>query len=257
MTEPRRESESATPFERLEAEAIDRAISADDRKERSEWLEIAKSIQERKRLSLDIDKLSLECDTARLENKFGRTRFIATILTPILAVITTAAAIVFQAYQFRINSRFQSEQLKTTTELEVAKDEDEKWRELMKAVSFNDSKSALVGALAVEGFFSSKYYSRESRSIATALLPLVDDVSGFDYVLDELALRTSATNQYELVSISSMIAFRAKQQHHLDAGAAINDHHEVPAFLQHDVSSIDPNPDTRRLNQAMRDKISA
>jgi hypothetical protein len=250
-----------------EADAIQNALESSDPKIRSEWIDLSRIIQERRKISLDISKLSVDSDTAMMENRFGRTRFWATTLTPVLAVLITGATLLIQARQFRTSndqqakqykatSDFQANQFKATNNLQVSQNADASWRELIKSVSFNDPKSALIGALAVEGFFDSPTYGSQSRSIATALLPVVDNVGGFDQIFDELRKRTNVRNQYELVSISTMISFRAREQHKLGA-TALTDGQNVPTFLLYDITSIDPNPDSKGKNQVMQDKVTS
>ena len=241
---------------RLDLDAILRAQETDDPEERLKWIDISKSIRERCKTVVEEANARFQGQNAMAEVKHQRSRFVATTLTPVLSVLITGLALVFQANQFRITSENQTKQFKAGSELQAAQSEDEKWRESMKAVSLSDPKASFVGTLAMQAFFDSPRYGGESKSIASALLPNVNNVTGFDEVFDDLIRRIATNNQYEITGLSSMLLMSAREEHHL-TGAALPDSSPLPGFLIHDVESIDPNPDYGSGGQQMRDKVHA
>jgi hypothetical protein len=238
------ESKDGT-YKEIENDALQGATRSEDPNLRLQWAGLAKSISETQKLKLDIQN-------ALADAKHERTRFWATVLTPLVAVTITAAALVVQAYQFRRSNEAQREQAAQQAE----QNEDSKWRDLLKSVSFQDPKAALVGALAMEGFFDSPHYRTEARSIATALLPIVNNVNGFDQIVDVMTTKTNDKNQKDLSSISSMLLLAERDRHKLYKAVSL-DLDNSTAFLNHDVKAIDPNPSYKSGIDPMRDKVAA
>jgi hypothetical protein len=230
---------------RLDRNALLSAEEAKDPAQQLKWLEISQIVRARCKAVAEETGAKLEARTRQAEVDHQRSRFIATTLTPVLSVLITALALVFQAQQF-----------KKTSETQARQSEDEKWRESMKAVSLADPKSSMVGALAMQTFFRSERYSPQSQMIAAALLPNVNNVTGFDEVFDELVRSVDKDRQYLITGIGSMLLMAAREEHHLTVPTLVNPS-ETPPFLEHDVTSIDPNPDFTRGGETMRDKVLA
>ncbi len=243
-------------FEDIEVDALRRAQEAGDPEIRLKWIEVAKAIQDRNKIILDAADSSLRCKNAELDLKNQRWRFVATTLTPVLALLITAAALVFQTMQFRKTISFQANQFAQTSALEAVKNEDAKWQELMKSVSFKDPKSALVGALSMQAFFESDRYGKQSRSIAVALLPEINNVNAFDEIFAQIIHHSREDNENDLVSISVMLSMSARQIHGTQA-TAMPDREPIPPFLQFDVAAIDPNPEYKNEGKSMEDKVIA
>jgi hypothetical protein len=234
-------------FESIEIDALCKAAESGDPEHRLKWIEVAKAIQERRKIIIDAADAELRSKNSALDIKNRRVQFLATTLTPLIAVLITALALVFQSLQFG-----------ETAKRESIKNEDAQWQEMMKSVSVKDPKVAFVGALAMQSFFSSPRYGKQSRSVATALLPQINNVNGFDEIYAEMIHQTNKerNNEDDLTSISQMITMSARYQHETPI-TALQDKDDVPPFLQYDVLNIDPNPDYDKEGQPMRDKVMA
>lgn len=226
------------------AKASENEIAAD----RKTWLEIAKNALDLKSTSTDI--------------RYKRWAAFA----PYIAVIFTAVALMAQVWQFRVSSAFQADQfrassqaqaaqLKTSSQVQADQSEDASWRELLKSVSFRGGDSALVSALAMQGFFGSPRYGLQARSIATALLPKVTNVAGFDEVFDDMVRKTNSDNFKDLRSVSAMISFSERYDYKIE-GPTLSPESKIPPFLEHDVTSIDLSPHVP-LEKTIRDRIAA
>ena len=210
-------------FQELEDYALGRAMESKKAEVRQKWLDITKTIR-------DAEKVKQEAEEQGREAAYAKSRFWATTLTPALSVAIAFIAICVQSVQISYTAKTHAEE-----------SEDAKWRELLKSVKFESPKSAVVGALAVEGFFGSHRYGAESRSIATALLPLVNNVNAFDEIVDAMESKTNQDNQKDLSNVSAMLLYLGREQHKLK-GAINLSSPAISTFLQHDIDSIDPNP---------------
>ncbi len=164
-------------------------------------------------------------------------RYVAT-LVPLISVVITAIALIVQVHETNRTS------------------EDSKWQDSMKSVSFKDPKEALVGALAMRAFFDSPRYGAQSRQIASALLPIVNNVNGFDEILQSMMDHTDARNQVDITSVSQGLLMTALYRDRVNIPLWTSST-EVPAFLAHDVALIDFDPDYQTEGPAMRDTVTA
>jgi len=239
------ESEINQICQRIDSEAIKSAGKTPDPAERLKWLQISQSVRTRCKTLAEENDTKLEAQNRKSDVAHERSRFIATSIVPAISVFIAMVALVFQANQFKKSSDTQARQ-----------SEDERWGESMKAVSLADPKASIVGALAMQTFFPSQRYGKQSQMIAAALLPNVKNVTGFDEVLDDLIQSVPADGQYLVTGIGSMLLMAAREEHHLK-GAILESPSETPVFLEHDVLSIDPNPDLEKEGELMQDKIYA
>lgn len=164
---------------RIEREALRRAEEAHDPSQQLKWIGIAKSVRERCKTVVEEANARFEAQNTKAEMRHERSRFMATTFTPVLSVLLTAFALAFQARQFKQASENQKNQFTQTSTLQANQSKDEKWRESMKSVSLSDPKASFVGALSMQAFFDSPRYRDESMSIASALLPNVNNVKRF------------------------------------------------------------------------------
>ena len=94
-------------LDEIEKKAIARAASTEDWKKRSEALEIVRTVTERRKMLKEMKKIELDAQDAVQEQKFGRAKFWASAMTPLLAVALTGAALLLQTAQFRAGEETQ------------------------------------------------------------------------------------------------------------------------------------------------------
>jgi hypothetical protein len=171
----------------IEEAALKHAAEAADPDVQLKYLEIANAAGERRKARLETRKLKFEARNAAIDSRFARTRFWASTITPLLALVVTGITFVvtvqIQSKQFKATTKAQSAQFQTTADSQRDANEDAQWKDALGKVSFKDSESALVGALAMEGFFGKGRYQDQARSIAAASLPMVSNVAAFDQIV--------------------------------------------------------------------------
>src|SRR5258707_15585844 len=96
----------------MEDAALQRAAASTDPDVQLKFLQIAKALSERRKDNLESEKIQFEAQNAATECKFGRTRFWASTITPILALIITGFTFVLtvksQSNQFDATMRNQN-----------------------------------------------------------------------------------------------------------------------------------------------------
>jgi hypothetical protein len=131
--------------ESIACTALQRALDAETPDLQLRFLEIAKAVAERKKAIAEAEKSGLDAKNASLELRFQKTRFWATTLTPVLAVVITAVTLV-------VTVAVQTWQFRRTTDSQRDASEDSQWRDALGKVSFADSNSALAASFAMQGF---------------------------------------------------------------------------------------------------------
>jgi hypothetical protein len=146
------------------------------------------------------------------------------------AIVLAAATLVGQTVQF----------LYTAYEQERA-NEDTQWHTAVQGTSFQDSASALVGALNMQGFFGSQKYGAQALSIAVALLPLINShPEGFDEVFFEmLNHHIDSSNQDSIFDISRSILDSVRTVYSSTAVSDLQDG-QSPAFLDSLLGGVAP-----------------
>ena len=107
---------------------------------------------------------------------------------PLLALVVTAIALVYQSKQFKTTLIEQQKQSWRNQKQRREASEDAQWREALKLVSFKDQASSQVGLFAMQGFFSSERHGAQARTIASVILPNITNVNAFDEVMSRIFL---------------------------------------------------------------------
>jgi Pentapeptide repeats (8 copies) len=231
----------------LEDAALKHAAEATDPDLQLKYLNIAKTLGEARNAAIDC--------------RFARTRFWASTVTPILALVITGLTFVvtvsMQSKQFRATMEAQSGQFQKTADSQSAANEDSKWKDAIGRVSVKDPASALVGAFAMQGFFYRKGpYRDQARSIAADLLPLVRDVQAFDELVTAIEVDSTNDDQFKLIGIGQMISFAQREGHGVTGAASIKGP-GVPPFLDYDIVSIKMNPTSETKMDPESTKVAA
>lgn len=178
----------------IEKKALEQAAAAEAQKERTEALEIAKTIIETRKLAAETEKIRLDAKEVSREYKFGRAAHWASMLTPLLAVALTALTLYNQSRQFS-----------ETAKLQADGSEESEWRDAVKNLSMKDARTTLLGAFSMHGFFNSPNHANQARTIAATLLPHVDISDGFDNIFFDILDATNASNQVHVVAIGKTL----------------------------------------------------
>lgn len=243
----------------IEADAIKQANEAEDPEVRLKWIAIANAIQDRRKSRAETNNAVLTAKNTAADLHHQRMRFFLATFTPTVSTFIAVFALLFQGFQFEKSSKLQADQFAKSIKLQADQNEDSKWQESMKSVSFKDPQSALTGALSMQPFFSLQRYASQSRAIASSLLPIVSNVDGFDEVLAALYATTNAKvsdDQIPITGIAQTLLLAARERHRL-LGTAWSGARGMPAFLHYRIESIDPVPSDREWEQSARDKVAA
>lgn len=171
----------------------------------------------------------------------------------ILAVVVTGLALMLQTRQFHQTISQQVEQFGRTEKQQAEAHEDTEWREALKSVSFNDPRSSMIGAFAMQGFFNSPRYSQHAREIASGLLANTKNVSDFDEILTEMREKTDASNMTHMTVVAQMLGYEQRSKYKMKGAASDAD----TPFLMKVVDEIDPNPNNLEHNPDLQVKIAA
>src|ERR1700730_525036 len=244
----------------MEDAALRHAAEATDPNIQLRYLEIAKVLGERRKDISEAKKDEFEAQNAAIESRFVRTRFWASTVTPILALVVTGITFVVtvrtQSKQFAFTAATQAEQFQKTAEFQRDTNEDSQWKDALGKVSFKDSESALVGAFGMEGFGRNKRYQEQARSIAAASLPLVRNVAAFDQIVAVIENDSTNQNQSDLIEISEMVSFAQRARHGI-VHAAAGKGSRLPSFLEYDILSIDMDPTVMARMDPQGTKVAA
>ncbi len=186
----------------IELQLIDQARKVENLENLSKVAEILRNIAERKKLLAESEKARFEASDAAAGSSFQKTRFWATTLTPLLAVFLTAAT-------FGLSFFFQIQQSKKT----ATDEEDSQWRSAIEKAYFSKSASRSGAVLEMQSFLTSPRYRAGARSVASTLLPEVEDTGVFDLVFFDLLSRTNEENQDEMVDLVRAISNRLWDVH--------------------------------------------
>jgi len=171
-----------------------------------------------------------------------------------LAVTTLAnaaplLALVISVFTFTATLREQRQQSEKNATLQTEANEDAQWREALKSVSFKDDLSSEVGAFVMQGFFHSKRYGAQARTIACALATNIPNVNAFDEVITRVRDNTDETNFPDLGVVAQMLGFAQRARFHISGAAS----KENTPFLIEDVDEIDVDPkSTHDQNQQVK-----
>ena len=222
----------------IEKKALEQAVASDDLEVRRKAMEIATAVSEKRKLMMETTKILLDTKEASLEYKFGRTKYWASTLTPLFAVLLTGAALLAQTWQYQSSAK-----------LQVDVSEESQWRDAIKNVSMKDTGTTLISAFAMRTFFDSPHYSVQARTVAATPLPHVDNPDGFDNVLFDMLYDNSKSNQSHIVAVAKTlfnsqldlyrVSVLANQPVKLEFGTLreILGDDDPPIFIQQDIAS--------------------
>jgi Pentapeptide repeats (8 copies) len=226
-------------YARLERIALDQAMEFATIEDRARAAEILKNLAEAR-------------NSAR-GARLNRMQFAATTIIPFLALIVTAATIVVQNRQFHKTLAHEADEFKEGQTLQRDAGEDAQWRDALKLVSFRNTQSAQLGALAMQGFFESKRYETQARQVARTLLIDISNVAVFDEILWNMRERTNAKNFTDLSVVAQMLGYAQRKTYHI-VGAASKSN---TPFLIAVVDEIDPDPHDIEHNRDQQIKVAA
>lgn len=158
--------------------------------------EFEKSRAEMQKLALEESKLRYENETAPQRERSERLREYVSLMTPIVAIVTLAATLGWQSWQF-----IHSEQDKR----EAA--EDSQWADAVKLISQTSKLSP--GVVALNPFLKSKRYGDSARDTAVQLLANTNDDIFFDSLLGATFVPLSWGKLDYLVRLDRALSVRA------------------------------------------------
>lgn len=244
-------------LDRFETQAFDEANKAADPETRLKWIQVANAIQDRRKSKADCEYAILNAQNIAADLKHQRTKFFVATLVPTVSTLIAVLALVFQGQQFNKSSEQEAIKFKQSTDFQTQQNTDSKWQESMKAVSFKDPQSALTGALSMQAFFGDKSYGSQSREIASSLLPLVNNVNGFEEVLEALYGTTAKDeDQIQIIAVAKALLMKAREQLKI-SGTEWSETNGLPKFLWYNIDSIDPNPEIKSGEREASDKVLA
>jgi hypothetical protein len=156
--------------------------------------QILRDVEGQRKIRADVRAAQHIALRSAAERKEEKVRFLIGTLMPTLAFLVTAGTFLFQIYQGKIAAQQQ---------------EDSQWRSALEKIA-PDSKSAHVGALEMESFFSSPRYQNVSRPVAASLLVTINDPTIFDLIFADFLDKTVGQKQQELVTVARALTSRLR-----------------------------------------------
>ncbi len=201
---------NVSDLENLERELRDKLLNSKDLESQTKAMELIRTLAESRKIDREAEKLGLETKTVESDYRFGKTRFWATTLTPLLAVALTATAIVMQTIQFK----------KTDKQQQAAR-EDTAWQEAVGNVSLENSGTILSSARTIQSFLSSgsPQHRKLARSVLLDLL-LLTNTNTFDSIVEDLFDQTNQDNQRDIIELGRTLIDLQKEhyrQHAIDS----------------------------------------
>lgn len=161
----------------------------------------------------DLDTLSRGVEIAKAcgeaakgHGRSYKVQFWVTTLAPLATVAAAVAALLFQNYQLTRTLKAQADQLIESANLQQQAGEDAEWRDAIKSITYKDPSQALPGAMSMIGFLDVPRYADTARVITVSLLPMVDNVEGFDDLMTALDAHTTSENQKYIIGIAQKVA---------------------------------------------------
>lgn len=154
---------------------------------------ILRDVEEKRKIRADLAMAQQKADHAAAERSSEKARFWTATLLPTLAFVVTAGALVWQIQQGKVTAQAE---------------EDSQWRAALEKIEL-DPKSAHVGALEMESFFSIDQRKRVARIIAASLLAKIDDPNIFQLVFEDIETH----QQSDLVLLARMLTLRLQDSY--------------------------------------------
>jgi hypothetical protein len=159
--------------------------------------QIFRDLEEQRKIRADLAAIQHNVQHSAAQRREERVRFLIATMMPTLAFLVTAGTFLFQIHQGKVAAQAQ---------------EDSQWRSALEKIA-PDSKSAHVGALEMESFFSSPRYQNVSRPVAASLMVAIDDPSIFDLIFADFLDKTIEHKQQELVTVARALTSRLQSRY--------------------------------------------
>lgn len=148
--------------------------------------DLEKSPAETRKLALEEQKLQHEINDASKHERSERLREYVSLLTPIVAIVTLAATLFSQTWQFLRSERERRDAAEAA-----------QWEEAVKAISQTTKLSP--GVVALNRFLKSSNYGDQAKSLAVQLLANGSDKLFFDELFGEAFVPISERNNFDRV----------------------------------------------------------
>jgi len=169
-------------------------------------LDLAEQTTDLEALSKGVDIAKASAEAAKGYGRTVKFQFWVTTLAPLATVVGAVAALLFQNHQLTETLKAQSAQLIQASQLQQRAGEDAEWRDAIKGINYKDSSKALAGTMSMIGFLDVPRYADTARVVTVSLLPMVDNLEGFDDVMTALDGRTTNENQKYIIGVAQKVA---------------------------------------------------
>jgi hypothetical protein len=160
-------------------------------------VEIGKARSELAKVDEELAKLKYENTTASKRERSERIRDYITFFTPLVTIITLAATLGFQGWQFR----------KSESDRREAALADQ-WREAQKAISTSGDLSP--GVVALQPFLRSPKYGEQARDLAVSLLENTSNPTFFTSLFGPTLTPVAWRNVKDLLRLDRRLYERAR-----------------------------------------------
>jgi len=159
--------------------------------------DLEKSRAETRKLTLEEEKLRYENNTASKREHSERFREYVSLLTPIVAIVTLAATLFSQTWQFLRSESERREAAETA-----------QWEDAIKTISQTTKLSP--GVVALNRFLKSKTYGDQAMSLAVQLLANSSDILFFDDLFGAAFVPINWDNLDQLVKLDRALVTRVQ-----------------------------------------------
>jgi hypothetical protein len=173
-------------------------------------------------------------------------RFFVPIIAPLVSAIAVVAALVFQTFQFRANTKLQEttvEIQRDTARIQARAAEDAEWRQVATTISTGASTlTGMTGTAMLLPFIKQGSHTEEARTLATYLLSNTIDYDGFSSLFKTLLDATPTSQRLGLsIHLAQMLngAWSQAEEHKKSVVGPVN---EVLYTLPDEKGQQVPNP---------------
>lgn len=230
----RLQTDNGDSFSALEAAVLDEEVIAESSpNEKAKLAETLKNVADARSAR----------ETLQIKRSQFRTAAVAAWLA-ILALIGIVAAAISQEQK-------QSERLAL---LQRDANEEAQWREALKLVSYRDAASSQTGVFAMQGFFGSRQYGAQARTIAGLLLAEIPNVYAFDQAMSTMGPpHTDRGNYKDLTNIAEMLGLDQRARYHITGAASKKN----TPFLMEAVGAMKANARDSERDKDMQARVAA
>jgi hypothetical protein len=160
-------------------------------------VDIGKARTELAKVDQELAKLTYENRTVSRRERSDRIRDYITFFTPLVTIVTLAATLGFQAWQFRKSEIDRREEAL-----------DAQWREAEEAISHSGALSP--GLVALQPFLHSPKYGERARELAVSLLSNTSDSTFFTSLFGPALTPITSSNLENLLRVDRRLRVRVK-----------------------------------------------